>query len=44
MTGTGFPWDMVFLALMIGILLGMRNGKKQKKRIAEQDETDSPNM
>ena len=41
MTGVGFPWDMVGLALLTGIFLGIKQGKKERNQEKEQQHVDS---
>ena len=44
MTGVGFPWDMVGLALLSGIFLGIKQGKKERKLEKEQQDEDSSDL
>ena len=44
MTGVGFPWDMVGLALLTGIFLGIKQGKKERNQEKELSDEDSSDM
>ncbi len=44
MTGVGFPWDMVGLALLTGIFLGIKQGKKERNQEKEQQDEDSSDL
>lgn len=37
MTGEGFPFDLVLIALVFGIMQGVKNCKKEKREQAEEE-------